>query len=497
MPQKSHQDWQDLAETLPIPHYAFIDGQQASADSGATFTSINPATGKALVDVASCDADDVNRAAAAARTSFEDRRWTGQPLAARKRVMQNIAEGLRKNAAELALLDSLDMGKRVVDAYELDVPFSASLFDFYGESLDKLNGEAVTMDDGVHATITKEPLGVVGAVVPWNYPVDMAAWKLAPAIAAGNSVVLKPAEQSPLSAIRLAEIFAEAGLPDGVVNVVPGFGETTGQAIGRHMDIDTLVFTGSTGVGKMFQRYAGESNMKQVWLECGGKSANLIFADVEDLQKAAESAAFDVFFNQGEVCSSHSRVLVQRNVHQEFVAHLRTIAERYQPGDPLDPASGMGAMVTAEHTDMVEGFISRARQKADVVSGGRRVTLGGSDCYLEPTVVDNVHPDSELGQNEVFGPVLAVIPFDTEEEAIRIANSTQFGLAASLWTSNISRAHRVARRLVAGTVSINTTDAFGAQTPFGGFKSSGYGRDLSLHALDKYQGLKTTWLAYQ
>ncbi|MCG2622517.1 aldehyde dehydrogenase [Arthrobacter sp. I2-34] len=496
MPNHTLEDWQARAERLDIPHRAFIDGQHADALSGATFPSINPANGKALADVASCNGADVDRAVAAARASFADRRWAGQPLAARKRVMTGIAEGLRKNAEELALLDSLDMGKRVTDAYELDVPFSASLFDFYGEAIDKVNGEVVAMDEGVQATVAKEPLGVVGAVVPWNYPVDMAAWKLAPAIAAGNSVVLKPAEQSPLSAIRLAEIFAEAGLPDGVVNVVPGFGESAGQAIGRHPDIDTLVFTGSTGVGKLFQRYAGESNMKQVWLECGGKSANLVFADVEDLEKAAESAAFDVFFNQGEVCSSHSRVLVQSEVHAEFVAHLGRIAARYYPGDPLDPASGMGALVTAAHTDRVEGFISRAAREFDLVTGGRRLTISGSDCYLEPTVIDNVHPDSELGQHEVFGPVLAVIPFDTEEEAVRIANATPFGLAASLWTSSISRAHRVSRRLVAGTVSINTTDAFGARTPFGGFKASGYGRDLSLHALDKYQGLKTTWTAY-
>ena len=496
MPNNTLDDWRDRAERLTIPRQAFIDGQHADALSGDTFTSTNPANGKALADVASCAAADVDRAVAAARSSFDDRRWAGQPLAARKGVMADIAEALRKNAEELALLDSLDMGKRVVDAHELDVPFSASLFDFYGEAIDKISGEAVAMDEGAHATVTREPLGVIGAVVPWNYPVDMAAWKLAPAIAAGNSVVLKPAEQSPLSAIRLAEIFAEAGLPDGVVNVVPGLGETAGQAIGRHPDIDTLVFTGSTSVGKLFQRYAGESNMKQVWLECGGKSANLVFADVEDLEKAAESAAFDVFFNQGEVCSSHSRVLVQREVHAEFVEHLVRIAARYYPGDPLDPASGRGAMVTPEHPDAVEGFISRAARDFDVVAGGRRLTMSGSDCYIEPTVIDNVHPDSELGQHEVFGPVLAVIPFDTEEEAVRIANSTRFGLAASLWTSNISRAHRVSRQLVAGTVSINATDAFSARTPFGGFKSSGHGRDLSLHALDKYQGLKTIWTAY-
>lgn len=273
-------------------------------------------------------------------------------------------------------------------------------------------------------------------------------------------------------------------------------GATAGRSIGLHQDIDTVVFTGSTQVGKMFQRYAGESNMKQVWPECGGKSPNLIFNDTADLQKAAESAAFDVFFNQGAVCSSHSRVLVQRGVHAEFVGLLRSIAAGYAPGNPLDPAAGMGALVTKEHTDMVQGFIERARPDAELIHGGGRLFLEGSDCYIEPTIFDQVHPDSELARDEVFGPVMAIIPFDTEEEALRIANDTPFGLAASLWTSDISRVHRLSRSLVAGTVTVNATDAFGAQTPFGGFKGSGYGRDLSLHALDKYQGLKTTWISY-
>ncbi|GAA4377646.1 aldehyde dehydrogenase [Paeniglutamicibacter cryotolerans] len=496
MPSNTLADWQKLAEKTTLPTRAHIDGQAVDALSGETFTSINPANGKSLAEVASCDEADVDRATQAARAAFADGRWSRAPQAERKRVMGRMAEAMRENAEELALLDSLDMGKRVVDALSMDVPFSASLFDFYGEAIDKLNGEVVTTDPGVHATITKEPLGVVGAVVPWNYPVDMAAWKLAPALAAGCSVVLKPAEQSPLSALRLAELFSAAGLPDGVLNVLPGMGATAGRSIGLHQDIDTVVFTGSTQVGKMFQRYAGESNMKQVWPECGGKSPNLIFNDTADLQKAAESAAFDVFFNQGAVCSSHSRVLVQRGVHAEFVGLLRSIAAGYAPGNPLDPAAGMGALVTKEHTDMVQGFIERARPDAELIHGGGRLFLEGSDCYIEPTIFDQVHPDSELARDEVFGPVMAIIPFDTEEEALRIANDTPFGLAASLWTSDISRVHRLSRSLVAGTVTVNATDAFGAQTPFGGFKGSGYGRDLSLHALDKYQGLKTTWISY-
>ncbi len=323
----------------------------------------------------------------------------------------------------------------------------------------------------------------------------MATWKLAPALAAGNSVVLKPAEQSPLSALRLAELAAEAGLPDGVLNVVPGYGEEAGQALGRHGDVDCLVFTGSTEVGKMFQRYAGESNMKQVWLETGGKSPNLIFADA-DLEAAADKAAFGIFFNQGEVCSANSRMLVHESIAEEMIERMRLRAAAIRPGNPLDPATKMGAMVDARHAERVAGFIASGRQSSRLVAGGERLTIGGSDAFIEPTIFADVPRAARIAREEIFGPVLAIQTFRDEAEAISLANDTVYGLAASVWTKDLSRAMAVSEALVAGTVSVNTVDALSAMTPFGGMKQSGFGRDLSLHSFDKYTALKTTWIAY-
>ena len=323
----------------------------------------------------------------------------------------------------------------------------------------------------------------------------MLAWKVAPAMAAGNSVVLKPAEQSPSSALRIAELAAEAGIPDGVLNVVPGLGETTGRALGLHPDVDVLAFTGSTEVGRYFLQYAGQSNLKQVWLECGGKSPHLVFADADDLAATARATAFGIWFNQGAVCSAHSRVLVQREVHEEFVALVAAEAAAYTPGDPLDPAAGMGAVVSAEQTDAIMRFVDGARAAGSrLVTGGERIIRDGSDCYVQPTVFDDVDPASELAREEVFGPVLAITPFDTEDEAVALANDSAYGLAASVATGSLRRAHRLADRVHAGTVTVNGVDAFSAWTPFGGFKGSGFGRDLSLHALDKYVGLKTVWI---
>ena len=355
---------------------------------------------------------------------------------------------------------------------------------------------SVSAPSGDLALVTREPLGVVGAVVPWNFPLDMATWKCAPALAAGNSVVLKPAEQSPLSALRLAELAMEAGLPEGALNVVPGFGETAGRALGMHMDVDCLAFTGSTEVGKLFQQYAGQSNMKQVWLETGGKSPNLVFADCASLDKAAEVSGLGIFFNQGEVCSANSRLLVERGIKDALLEKLVKQAGAYPPGDPLDPATRLGAMVSAEHTDRVMGYIDAGKRDAKLVVGGERADVGGKGSFVRPTIFDGVTNDMRIAREEIFGPVLAVIPFDDEEEAVRLANDTPYGLAASLWTDSLSRAHRVARRLRAGTVSVNTVDALSPMTPFGGFKQSGVGRDLSLHSFDKYTALKTTWIKY-
>nr|WP_189660400.1 aldehyde dehydrogenase [Pseudomonas mosselii] len=472
-----------------------IDGRPVAARDGATFAAVNPATGRCLAQVAACADDEIDQAVRAARRAFEHGPWARMAPAERKRVLLRLAELMLAHREELALLDSLNMGKPVMDAYNIDVPGAAHVFAWYGEALDKLYDQVAPTAASAVAMISREALGVIGAVVPWNFPLDMAAWKVAPALAAGNSVVLKPAEQSPFSALRLAELALQAGLPEGVLNVVPGLGETAGRALGLHPDVDCLVFTGSTQVGKYFMQYSAQSNLKQVWLECGGKSPNLVFDDCRDLDLAAQKAAFGIFFNQGEVCSANSRLYVQRSIHDEFVERMLRQAREWLPGDPLDPASRAGAIVDAGQTARIEAAIAQGRAEgARLLCGGERLSVNGSQNFITPTIFTDVRQDMALSREEIFGPVLAVSAFDDEEQAIALANDSVYGLAASVWSDDLNRAHRVARRLKAGTVSVNTVDALDVTVPFGGGRQSGFGRDLSLHSFDKYTQLKTTWI---
>ena len=488
-------DWHQRAKTLKIDGRAFINGKRVNAADSATFECLSPIDNRKLGDVASCKAADVDLAVAAARAAFNDRNWAGLSPKERKQTMIRFADLIIANREELALLETLDMGKPIKASFNGDVNSAANTLRWFGEAIDKVYDEIAPTADHTLAMITREPIGVVGAIVPWNYPIAMAAWKIAPALAAGNSVVLKPSEKSPLTALRLGDLALQAGIPAGVLNVVPGFGAEAGSPLALHMDVDCIAFTGSTAVGKKIQVMAGQSNLKRAWCELGGKSPNIVFADCIDMDKAAAASAGSIFYNQGESCNAPSRLLIERSIKDEFIKKLLKELPNYLPGDPLDADTTMGAMVDCGQMENVLKYIASGKlQGANLLAGGERVRSETGGFYISPTIFDNVTNDMTIAAEEIFGPVLCIITFDTTDEAIKIANDTIYGLAAAVWTRDISKAHTVARALRAGTVHVNSYDEDDITVPFGGFKQSGNGRDKSLHALEKYTELKTTWI---
>ncbi|PIE13698.1 MAG: aldehyde dehydrogenase [Rhodobacterales bacterium] len=463
--------------------------------TGETLSAHSPIDGQVLTTLERASPADVDRAVAAARTAFEDGRWSGMTPVARKKVLHRIADLIEKYAVELTVLGVRDNGTEFNMALKAEAGSAAGTFRYYAEAVDKIYGEVAPTAPDVLGLVHHVPVGVVGAIVPWNFPLMIGAWKLAPALATGNSVVLKPAETASLSLLRLAEICSESGLPDGVFNVVTGQGSVAGEALALSMDVDVLVFTGSGGVGRRLLEYSARSNLKRVYLELGGKSPNVVFADTPDLLKAAAVSANGIFRNSGQVCVAASRLLVERAIHDDFVAALSEQAQRLTVGDPLDLNSQIGAVNSIPQLEGNLGFVTDATaQGADIALGGGRILEETGGYYMEPTVLTGVKSDHRVFREEVFGPVLAVTAFDTEEEAIALANATDYGLAAGVWTGNLSRAHKMVQGIRAGIVHVNTYGGSDNTVPLGGVKQSGNGHDKSLHAIDKYLDLKTAWI---
>lgn len=484
--------FEKLATTISLPAMAVIDGKIVPSKSGETYDNVTPRNGRVLNVVAECGEADVDAAVKAARRAFDDGAWRRMHYRDKKRILFRLADIMERETETLALLESLDVGKPITFAIKGDIPNSIRSLRYYAEALDKVYGEIGPETSDRFSFAVHEPLGVIGAIVPWNFPLHMAMWKVAPALAMGNSVVLKPAEQSPLTALKLGELALEAGLPPGVLNIVPGFGANAGKALALHMDVDMIAFTGSGPVGKLLMQYSGQSNLKRVSLELGGKSPHIIFADCPDLKRAAREAAWGVFYNSGQVCTAGSRLLVQNDIADAFISELLSVARGIIAGDPLNPDTKQGSMVSAAQMQTALRYIETAkREGASLALGGKRTLEAMGGFYVEPTVFDRVTPQQTLAREEVFGPVLAITRFETPDEAIRIANDTIYGLGSGLWTKDITLAHRAAREIKAGLVWINGWDSCDITMPFGGFKQSGFGRDRSMHALHKYADLKS------
>lgn len=483
-------EYQSIARNLTLPQNAFINGAFRPAKSSKTFETHNPATGVKLGDVAACDAADVDFAVARARDAFNDGRWSKRHPSDRKDTLIRLCKLLTRNAHELAVMESLDSGKTIFDCATVDIPETIHCLKWHAELIDKIYDQVSPASDDHIAMVLREPIGVVGLVLPWNFPLLMLAWKIGPALASGCSVVVKPAMETSLTALRLAELAAEAGVPPGVLNVVTGGGEEVGEPLGRHMDVDMLSFTGSTATGRRFLHYAAESNLKEVVLEMGGKNPCIVMDDAENLDAVAAHVVNGAFWNMGENCSAAARLIVHRDIKSALMDRIRAHAREWNIGDPLDPATRVGALISDAHYAKVCGYLGLAKPDQILMGGG---TSGGR--FVEPTIVDLSASDTALAREEIFGPILGVITVSSFEEAIAIANDTDYGLAASLFTANAKRAIRGARAIRAGTVTVNSFGEGDITTPFGGFKQSGFGgRDNSIHAHDQYTQLKTIWL---
>ncbi|KPA19957.1 Aldehyde dehydrogenase PuuC [Shimia sp. SK013] len=476
-----------IAAQMDFPNAAYIDGAYRPAMSGATFATTNPATGDALTEVAACGAEDVDFAVAKAREAFEDGRWSRMHPSERKDILIRFAKLMTRNARELAVMESLDSGKPIFDCETVDIPETIHCIKWHAEAIDKIYDQMAPSSDDHIAMVVREPIGVVGLVLPWNFPLLMLAWKIGPALAAGCSVVVKPAEETSLTALRVAELATEAGLPRGVLNVVPGGGAEVGEPIGRHMDIDMVSFTGSTATGKRFLTYSAESNAKEVVLEMGGKNPAIVMDDAENLDRVAQHLVNGAYWNMGENCSATSRLIVHHAVREELLERIEHHAQHWNVGDPLDPETRIGALVSQAHFDKVSGYLEKAEK---VVFGG---SAGGG--FVAPSLVQLPDNNHVLARDEIFGPVLGVIEVDNFDQAIQVANDTDYGLCASLFTASAKRAIRGARMLRAGTVTVNCYGEGDIATPFGGYKQSGFGgRDNSVHAHDQYTQLKTIWI---
>lgn len=494
MLDRTARDWHAESRKLDIEGRAFINGKFVDALDGRTKPTLNPANGQPIADVAMCSPADADVAVAGARKAFDSGIWSEMAPGERKMVMVRWAELIEKHREELALLECLDVGKPISDTLNVDVPSAVRTIRWSGEAIDKVYDEISPTPANTLALIQRLPLGVVTAIVPWNFPLSTTAWKLAPSLATGNSVVLKPASNTPLSAIKLAALAAEAGLPDGVLQVLPGPGSSMGKHLALHMDIDGMTFTGSTPVGQLLMQYSGQSNLKRTFLELGGKSPNIVFADA-NLDKAAGMAAAAVFYNGGQTCTAGTRLIVEAPVADEFLEKVIAHARKWAPGDPLNEKTRMGPMIDRSQHETVAEYVGiGVEEGADLCFGGKRVLEDSGGYFHQPSIFAGVHNKMRIAQEEIFGPVMSVITFNTVEEAIQIANDSIFGLAGAVWSRNINTAHKVAAAVRVGTMGINNYFGGDITVPFGGFKQSGNGRDKSMHAFNDYTELKTTWI---